>query len=254
VVLEFALQACILNELISYMKIYPAIDIKNGRCVRLIQGKADQETVYHSDPLEPARLFALQGMTWVHVVDLDGAFTGNPTNLDLIIEITKLGLNVQMGGGLRSIETVEKVLNAGVSRAVVGTRACQDLEFVKALVKKFGNRIAVGIDAMNGKVAVDGWTKGTDREVLVLARSLEDVGVSTLIHTDIATDGMMKGPNLVAQEALLERVSTDVIASGGISRIEDIENLQKLATRYPHLKGVIIGKALYEGTVSLKDL
>ena len=235
------------------MKIYPAIDIKNGRCVRLLQGRADQETVYHSDPLEPARLFAIEGSAWVHVVDLDGAFTGTPVNLDVIVEIAKLGLKVQMGGGLRSIEAVEQVLNAGVSRAVVGTRACQDLDFVKRLVKEFGSQVAVGIDAKDGKVATHGWTKGTDREVLVLARTLEDLGVSTLIHTDIATDGMMKGPNIAAQTALLERVSTDVIASGGVSRKEDIENLQGLATQYPHLKGVIVGKALYEGTISLKD-
>lgn len=235
------------------MRIYPAIDIKKGRCVRLLQGKADQETVYHNDPLEPARLFAMEGADWVHVVDLDGAFTGSPTNLELVLKIAKLGLKVQMGGGLRDMKTVEKVINAGVSRAVIGTRACQDTEFAKELVKEFGNKIAVGIDANNGKVAVEGWTKGTDREVLVLARALEDVGVSTLIHTDIATDGMMTGPNVTAQIALLERVSTDVIASGGVSQKADIEKLEELAKQYPHLKGVIVGKALYEGTVHLKD-
>lgn len=235
------------------MRIYPAIDIKGGRCVRLLQGKADQETVYHQDPLEPARLFALEGAEWVHVVDLDGAFTGNPVNLKLIEGICGLGLKVQMGGGMRSVEMVEKALEAGVSRVVVGTRACKEPEFAKTLVKQFGKKIAVGIDAHNGKVAVDGWTKGTDSEVLVLARTLEDIGVSTLIHTDIATDGMMKGPNYAAQEALLERVSTDVIASGGVSKKEDVVKLEEMSKRYPHLKGVIVGKALYEGTVSLKD-
>jgi phosphoribosylformimino-5-aminoimidazole carboxamide ribotide isomerase len=236
------------------MRIYPAIDIKAGRCVRLLQGKADQETVYHADPLEPARLFALEGAEWVHVVDLDGAFTGKPVNLDLIRQICALGLKVQMGGGMRSIETVEQAIEAGVSRVVVGTRACREPEFARQLVKHFGARIAVGIDAHHGKVAVDGWTQGTDHEVLVLARTLEDMGVATLIHTDIATDGMMSGPNYAAQQALLERVSTDVIASGGVSRKQDIEQLQEMAKTYPHLKGVIVGKALYEGTVSLRDL
>lgn len=236
------------------MRIYPAIDIKAGRCVRLLQGKADQETVYHTDPLEPARKFAQDGAEWVHVVDLDGAFTGTPVNLDLIRQICALGLKVQMGGGMRSISTVEQAIDAGVSRVVVGTRACREPEFARELVKHFGSKIAVGIDAHHGKVAVDGWTQGTDHEVLVLARTLEDMGVSTLIHTDIATDGMMSGPNYAAQQALLERVSTDVIASGGVSRKQDIEKLQEMAKEYPHLKGVIVGKALYEGTVSLRDL
>ncbi|MCG8528003.1 MAG: 1-(5-phosphoribosyl)-5-[(5-phosphoribosylamino)methylideneamino]imidazole-4-carboxamide isomerase [Opitutales bacterium] len=235
------------------MRIFPAIDIKDGRCVRLLQGKADQETVYHNDPLEPARLFAIGGAEWVHVVDLDGAFSGEPKNLEFIIEIAKLGLKVQMGGGLREIKTIEKVLEAGISRAVIGTRACDDPDFAEEVANEFGNKIAVGIDAKNGKVAVNGWTKGTDREVLVLARMLEDAGVQTLIHTDIATDGMMKGPNIAAQRALLERVTTDVIASGGVSKKEDIGELNKLADQYPHLKGVIVGKALYEGTVKLED-
>ena len=236
------------------MKIFPAIDIKGGRCVRLLQGDAARETVYYDDPIEPAKRFADEGATWVHVVDLDGAFTGEPTNLDRIIEIARLGLKVQMGGGLRSEETVEKVLQAGVSRAVVGTRACQDTEFARRLVRQFGGKVAVGIDARDGKVAVDGWTRGTDRDVLLLARRLEDVGVSTLIHTDIATDGMMAGPNLKAQTVLLEKVSVDVIASGGVSRREDIDALARLAGQYPHLRGVIVGKALYEGTVSLADV
>ena len=236
------------------MRIYPAIDIKGGRCVRLLQGEADRETVYHDDPLEPARLFALEGAEWVHVVDLDGAFTGKPVNLEFIKEICGLGLKVQMGGGMRSIEMVESAFEAGVSRVVVGTRACKEPEFARELVKNFGRKIAVGMDAKDGKIAVDGWTKGTDSEVLVLARTLEDIGVATLIHTDIATDGMMTGPNYAAQESLLERVSCDIIASGGVSQRDDILKLEAMSVRYPHFKGVIVGKALYEGSISLKDL
>jgi phosphoribosylformimino-5-aminoimidazole carboxamide ribotide isomerase len=236
------------------MRVFPAIDIKDGRCVRLLQGKADQETVYHKDPLEPARLFALEGADWVHVVDLDGAFHGKPQNLELIKGIVDLGLKVQMGGGLRDLETISRVLETGVSRVVIGTRACREPEFAGEAVAAFGNKIAVGIDAKHGKVAVDGWTKGTDREVLALARTLEDLGVATLIHTDISTDGMMQGPNYAAQAALLEKVSTDVIASGGVSNKEDVLKLREMAGTYPHLKGVIVGKALYEQSFTLKEV
>jgi phosphoribosylformimino-5-aminoimidazole carboxamide ribotide isomerase len=236
------------------MKVFPAIDIKDGRCVRLLQGRADRETVYHSDPLEPARLFAIDGADWVHVVDLDGAFSGKPENLELVKGIVGLGLKVQMGGGLRDMETIAQVLEVGVCRAVIGTRACREPEFAGEAVREFGNKIAVGIDAKNGKVAVDGWTKGTDREVLVLARTLEDLGVATLIHTDITTDGMMRGPNYEAQAALLEKVSTDVIASGGVSNKDDILKLREMAETYPHLKGVVVGKALYERSFDLKDV
>jgi phosphoribosylformimino-5-aminoimidazole carboxamide ribotide isomerase len=236
------------------MRIYPAIDIKAGRCVRLVQGRADQETVYHTDPLAPARQFLEDGAEWVHVVDLDGAFSGNPINLELIRGICALGMKVQTGGGLRSLQQVEAALAAGVTRVVIGTRACQEPNFVNELVKAFGEHIAVGIDANNGKVSIHGWTEDTDLQVLDFARTLEDMGVCTLIHTDIATDGMMKGPNLRAQQALLQHVKTNVIASGGVSRPEDIQNLAALAKQFPNLDGVIVGKALYEGTVSLRDM
>jgi len=235
------------------MRIYPAIDIKGGRCVRLLQGKAHKETVYHNDPIEPARVFVSQGAEWLHVVDLDGAFTGNPINLEIIRQICALGVKVQMGGGMRSMEIVEKALNVGISRVVVGTRACKEPAFAGELAKAFGDKIAIGIDANNGKVSIDGWTKDTDHNVLELAKTLEDLGVSTLIHTDIATDGMMKGPNYDAQRALLEKVSVQVIASGGVSRKEDVLKLVDMAKDYPHLNGVIVGKAIYEGTVSLTD-
>jgi phosphoribosylformimino-5-aminoimidazole carboxamide ribotide isomerase len=231
---------------------YPAIDIKNARCVRLLQGRADQETVYHDDPLQPAREFLSLGAQWLHVVDLDGAFSGTPANLDAIAGIAALGIKVQMGGGLRDLDTIHRVLAAGVSRAVVGTRACQDLGFVREMVAAFGDRVAVGIDARNGKVAVHGWTTETNTDVLVLAKELESAGVCTLIHTDITTDGMMMGPNLAAQEALLRSVGVRVIASGGVSRDADLESLALLAERFPHLDGVIVGKAIYEGKVSLE--
>jgi phosphoribosylformimino-5-aminoimidazole carboxamide ribotide isomerase len=235
------------------MKVYPAIDIKQGRCVRLLQGRAERETVYYDDPLEPARAFLAEGATWVHVVDLDGAFTGNSTNLEVIRGVVALGLKVQMGGGLRDMQSVDRVLNAGVARAVIGTRACREPEFAKELVAAFGDRIAVGIDANDGKVAVQGWTETTDRDVVTLARQLEGFGVCTIIHTDIATDGMMIGPNLAAQEALLSQVSLNIIASGGVGSDDHLHGLKSLARRYANLDGVIVGKALYERTIRLAD-
>ncbi len=236
------------------MIIYPAVDIKDGNCVRLLQGKADQQTIYYDYPVEPARQFKEQGAEWLHVVDLNGAFTGIPSNLDLVMDITKLGLKVQMGGGLRDLDTVRKVLDNGVSRAVVGTRACTDLTFAEQLANEFGDRVAVGIDGNNGKVSIKGWTENTDTGVLDLAKKLEQLGIQTLIHTDIATDGMLQGPNYAAQEALLSAVSINVIASGGVSQKLDVVELKKLAEKYPNMGGIIIGKALYEGKFSLADL
>jgi phosphoribosylformimino-5-aminoimidazole carboxamide ribotide isomerase len=236
------------------MTIYPAIDIKSGRCVRLTQGRADQETVYAENPADVAAEFRAKGSGWVHVVDLDGAFQGEPRNLEAAQAIASLGMNVQLGGGLRTVASVERALGFGVKRVVIGTRAAESESFVSDLVRAFGDRIAVGIDAKDGRVAVKGWVDTTGLDALAFARRMETLGVSTIIYTDIGTDGMMTGPNLVAQEAMLAAVKCQIIASGGVSRRDDVVNIAALARRYSNLNGVIVGKALYERRVELGDL
>ena len=236
------------------MTIYPAIDIKGGRCVRLTQGRADQETVYAENPADVAANFRAAGSAWVHVVDLDGAFAGEPQNFAAVRAIVAAGMKVELGGGLRTRAAVERALGFGVSRVVIGTRAAESEAFVGELVQAFGDRIAVGIDAKNGQVAVKGWVDTTGVGALALAQRMAALGVATLIYTDIGTDGMLTGPNLAAQEAMLAAVSCRVIASGGVSRRDDVIALVKLAQRHAHLDGVIVGKALYERRVDLRDL
>jgi phosphoribosylformimino-5-aminoimidazole carboxamide ribotide isomerase len=236
------------------MIIYPAIDIKGGRCVRLLQGRADRETVYGEHPEEVAAGFKAAGSAWVHVVDLDGAFGGEPRNLDAVRAITGVGLKVQLGGGLRTRAAVERALGFGVSRVVIGTRAAESEAFVGELVQAFGEQIAVGIDAKDGQVAVKGWVATAELSALALARRMAALGVRTLIHTDIGTDGMLTGPNYAAQKAMLAAGSFNVIASGGVSRREDVIQLAELARSHANLDGVIVGKALYEKRVDLPDL
>jgi phosphoribosylformimino-5-aminoimidazole carboxamide ribotide isomerase len=236
------------------MTIFPAIDIKGGRCVRLTQGRAEAETVYAEDPAAVAAGFRAAGAAWVHVVDLDGAFAGEPRNLGAVERIAGLGLKVQLGGGLRTRQSVESALAAGVARVVIGTRAADDDPFVADLVGAYGDRIAVGIDARDGRVAVKGWVDTTATLALALARRMDALGVATLIHTDVGVDGMMTGPNFGAQEAMLGAVKARVIASGGVSRREDVVRFAQLGPAWPNLDGVIVGKALYEGRVELADL
>ena len=237
------------------MTIYPAIDIKGGRCVRLTQGRADQETVYAENPAAVAAEFRAAGSGWVHVVDLDGAFAGEPANLAAVQAIVAVGgMKVELGGGLRSREAVARVLSAGVSRAVIGTRAAESETFVRELVAEFGDKVAVGIDAKEGKVAVKGWVDTTALGAVTLAQRMDALGVATIIYTDIGTDGMLTGPNFAAQEIMLQSVKARVIASGGVSRREDVVKLTELSHRYANLDGVIVGKALYEGRVQLPDL
>lgn len=236
------------------MTIYPAIDIKGGRCVRLTQGRADQETIYNENPVEVAQEFRAAGSPWVHVVDLDGAFAGEPQNLTIVRAIAALGINVELGGGMRTRIMVERALDSGVSRVVIGTRAAESESFIRELVRAFGDKIAVGIDAKNGQVAVKGWVDTTGVTALALAKRMDALGVATLIYTDIGTDGMLTGPNLAAQEAMLSAVKCSVIASGGVSARDDVINLAQLAQRYANLDGVIVGKALYERRVELHDL
>jgi phosphoribosylformimino-5-aminoimidazole carboxamide ribotide isomerase len=194
------------------------------------------------------------GSDWVHVVDLDGAFQGEPQNLAVVQAIAALGMRVQLGGGLRSREAVERALSFGVSRVVIGTRAAESEEFVGDLVQSFGEKVAIGIDAKNGRVAVKGWVDTTGLDALTFAGRMAALGVKTIIYTDIGTDGMMTGPNLAAQEAMLAAVKCDIIASGGVSQRSDVVALAELARRYSNLNGVIVGKAIYERRVDLADL
>jgi len=222
--------------------------------VRLLQGRADQETVYAEQPAGVAADFKAAGSAWVHVVDLDGAFSGEPQNLAAVQGIVATGLKVELGGGMRSRETVERVLSFGVSRVVIGTRAAESERFVGELVQQFGEKIAVGIDAKDGKVAVKGWVDTTGTGALEMAKWMDGLGVRTIIYTDIGTDGMLTGPNFAAQEAMLNAGNFNVIASGGVSRREDVVKLAELSRRYGNLDGVIVGKALYEKRVELPDL
>ena len=239
------------------MTIYPAIDLRKGRCVRLFQGKADQETVYFENPAEPANIWRSDGATHLHVVDLDGAFNGASANLDAVRSILKVeGLKVQLGGGMRNEEAIERALSLGLNRVIIGTRACSEPDWVGELIKKFGpEKIVVGIDAKDGLVATKGWVETSKTEAIALAQQLESLGVRWIIHTDVATDGAMQGPNLEAQQKMAQSVpNCQVITSGGVTRESDIADLEKLAVQFPNIEGVIVGKALYEGTVSLKNL
>ena len=236
-------------------QIYPAIDLKGGKVVRLQQGRADAVTVYSDDPAAMAQRWAGDGAKWLHVVDLDGAFTGEPRNLDSVRAILgAVRIPVQLGGGLRTREQVVAALAMCVTRVVVGTKACESPEFVSALVKEFGNRIAVGIDARDGFVAVKGWIEKTKWTTIEFAQRIDQLGVGTIVFTDVSTDGMLRGPNIAAVSAVCGAVRCDVIASGGVSQAEDVCRLQAISTEHPNLVGVIIGKALYDGRVVLRSL
>ena len=235
------------------MLMIPAIDLKDGRCVRLRQGRAEDVTVYADDPVAMAKRWAGEGAQYLHVVDLDGAFQGQPVHREVIGRIVAaLDIPVEVGGGLRTDADIRSMLELGVARAVIGTRAFQDRAAVRALVAEFGARLAVGIDARGGKVQVQGWVETTGTEAVDLAAEVDRMGVSTVIYTDTATDGMLRGPNVAGVKAVCGAVKCQVIASGGVSAARDVAALREL--RLPNLAGVIVGKALYEGTVTLKGL
>lgn len=230
------------------MILFPAIDIRGGKCVRLIQGDYAQETVYHEIPSEMARNWERQGAEYIHVVDLDGAKTGDSLNADAIASIAKaVKIPVQVGGGIRSMETIDSHIVNGVRRVIIGTAAIQDPEFVKEAVAKYGEKIAVSIDARNGLVATDGWTETTNVKAVKLLRWLEDIGVKTVVYTDIMKDGMLQGPNFDELYVMNRASDMDIIASGGVST-----NLDILKLKLMNLYGAIIGKALYEGNLSLE--
>ena len=237
----------------SSFAIIPAVDLKDGHCVRLRQGLAQEQTIYSEDPVRMAQHWEAEGATWLHVVDLDGAFEGRPVHTELIKKIVNvLNIPVQVGGGLRTNDDIQRLIDAGVSRVILGTRACQAEEDLAMLVSQFKEKLAVALDVRNGKIQIEGWTETTDLDALSFATRISRHKVQTLIYTDTAADGMQSGINISAVEALCEKVSCSVIASGGISSAEDISTLQKLSSA--GLIGAIVGKALYEGTVSFKAL
>ena len=232
------------------MIILPAIDLKDGKCVRLRQGKAEDMTVYSDDPVAQARTWLEQGAEQLHVVDLDGAFQGEPRHAEVIGRIIRaIGIPVEVGGGLRTDAHIEKLLQAGVARAIIGTRALEHLDTLAALVKRFGEAIAVGIDARDGFVQVKGWVETTKTCATELAKQVEGIGVRTIIYTDTATDGMLGGPNLAAMRQMCGTVSCRIIASGGVSAPEHVTALKALGCA--NLYGAIVGKALYDGKTTL---
>lgn len=229
------------------MFLYPAIDLMNGQAVRLKQGRAEEKTVYSDDPVAVAREWAARGGDWLHMVDLDAAFTGQQANLEVVRRIASaIGIPVQLGGGLRDEAAIERALAAGVARVVIGTRAAESMDFVARAVQMFGgDKIAVGIDARDGMVAVKGWTETTGLRAVDLASSVSAAGVGTVIYTDIATDGMLQGPNLAATAELVRAIPAGVIASGGVSSASDLVLLEEIGG----VAGAIIGRALFDGRI-----
>jgi len=234
--------------------IIPAIDLKGGNCVRLKQGLANEETVYSDAPVEMAKHWVKEGGEFLHVVDLDGAFEGAPVHVEILREIcAAIGIPVEIGGGIRTDEDIETLLATGVTRVILGTRACEHPEELARLVEKFGGeRIAVGIDARGGMVQTKGWVETTDVIAADLAKQVDAAGVGTIIYTDTSRDGMMDGVNAFEMGKICSVVKCNVVASGGVSTVEDIKRLAAL--NCANLTGAIVGKALYEESVSIKQL
>ncbi len=229
------------------LEIIPAVDVKGGRCVRLRQGKAEAETVFSEDPVATARRWEVEGARRLHVVDLDGAFGQPRQNAVVRAIVERLSIPVEVGGGLRTVEDVEALLATGARWAVVGTRAALDPAFLGLICRRFEDQIIVGIDASDGRVAVDGWKRILDLDALALARDAAAAGAAAIVYTDIARDGMESGPNLWSTEAVARAAGIPVVASGGVASLDDIRQLRTV----PGVTGVIVGRALYTGAVSL---
>jgi phosphoribosylformimino-5-aminoimidazole carboxamide ribotide isomerase len=230
--------------------IIPAIDIKDGKCVRLLQGKKEEVTVYSDDPVSMARHWASLGAEMLHIVDLDGAFTGEQKNFDWIIAIRKaVTIPVELGGGIRDIEKIQELIELGIDRIIIGTSAVDEPDVLRRACEEFPGKVLAGIDARDGKVAVRGWEVMTERDAVDFAEQMEAYGVSAVIYTDISRDGMLTGPNTDAMSRMVEALDIPVIASGGVSGIDDIRSLMKING----LWGVITGKALYSGALDLKE-
>lgn len=234
------------------MLIFPAIDIREGRCVRLVEGRPDMETVYSDDPAAMARLWQDKGARWLHVVDLDGAFSGSPKNIDVIQRIREaVRIPIQVGGGIRDLKMIENLLGMGINRVILGTVAINDQEMVASACAKYGEAVVVGIDARDGKVAIEGWGVTAEKDALDLAVEMKGIGVRRIIYTDIWRDGTLKGPNVEAVRDMAGRAGVKVIASGGISTLDDLRSIKEL--EHLGVEGVIVGKSLYAGTVLLED-
>jgi len=234
------------------MLIIPAVDIKEGRCVRLLQGRRDSETVFSDDPSAMAARWEAEGAQLLHVVDLDGAFERGPRNVEAVERIVdKLDIPIELGGGIRTMETISMYLDLGVSRVIVGTEAVRNPGLVRTACRVYPGRIMVSIDARDGMVAVDGWTQTSEREAIAVARGFEGYGLAAIVFTDIQKDGMESGPSIGQTKALAEAVTTPIIASGGVSSVDDIKAL--LALEDVGVEGVIIGRALYSESLNLKQ-
>lgn len=232
------------------MQLYPAIDLKDGKSVRLKQGEFKEITVYCEEPYKVARYFEENGASFIHLVDLDGALEGHSVNEDTIKKIvSSVNIPCELGGGIRTMEDIERVLSYGINRVIIGTKAVKDPSFVEEAVKRFGaDRIVVGVDAKNGMVAIEGWEKVSDKSALSMCLSMKEMGVKNIVYTDISKDGMLMGPNVAMTQELTDKTGMNIIASGGVSSMEDLRNLNAAG-----IKGAIIGKAIYENRVNVKE-
>ena len=231
------------------MLILPAIDLRNGKCVNLVQGRAEEETIFSDQPIEMAKRWEAEGAEYLHLVDLDGAFHGATANLQIVREIVDaIRIPVQLGGGIRTPERLDQILALGVARAILGTAALKNPGLVESACRKYGEKIAVGIDAKDELVATEGWLNVSHKPAIEFAREMQNLGVLTIVYTDIKSDGMLKGPNMKATRAVVEEVEVGVIASGGITSVEDLKTLKSIGA-----SGAIVGRALYTGDLDLQS-
>ncbi len=234
------------------MILFPAIDLKDGACVRLIKGDMEQATTFNTDPVAQAQEFKDLGCEWIHIVDLNGAFEGRPVNDSVVKQIiSHVSLPIQLGGGIRDLALVETWISSGIQRIVIGTAAVKNPDLVKEACRLFPGQIAVGLDAKGGKVAVEGWAEETDLTALEMAKRFEGAGVAAIVFTDIDRDGVLTGPNIEATVSLANSISIPMVASGGVSSLKDIQNL--VATECPGIEGVISGRAIYDGRLDVKE-
>jgi len=235
------------------MKIFPAIDIKDKKCVRLVKGDFDNKTEYEMSPVEQAGKYNDYGFKNLHIVDLDGALTGETVNLDIIQEIVaKFDFKIEIGGGIRNFESIQKYTNAGVEKVILGSAAIKEKNFLKEACEKFPNKIALGLDAKDGKLSVSGWKENSNKLTLDYLKEVNDFGASRLIYTDINRDGMKQSPNFEETEKVADISNCPVIISGGVSSIDDIKKAKKLSNN--NIEGIIVGKAIYDGDIKLEEL